>query len=76
MVHPGSGQTESVPIGAKTITIRDLSIAIVKATSDAVTYRVALEKMPSQDVEPCMGPECDVESVMSADDPPVAAQTR
>jgi hypothetical protein len=76
MVHPGSGQTESVPIGAKTITIRDLSIAIVKATSDAVTYRVAIEKMPSQDVEPCMGPECDVVSVMSADDPPVAAQTR
>ncbi len=76
MVHPGSGQTESVPIGAKTITIRDLSIAIVKATSDAVTYRVALEKMPSQNVEPCMGPECDVESVMGADDPPVVAQTR
>lgn len=38
MVHPGSGQTESVPLGAKTIAIRDLFIAIVKATSDAVTY--------------------------------------
>lgn len=76
MVHPGSGQTESVPIGATTITIRDLSIAIVKATSNAVTYRAAIETMPSQDVEPCTGPECDVESVMGADDPPIAAQTR
>lgn len=75
LVHPGSGQIESMPIGAKTINIRDLSIAIVKATSDAVTYRVAIEKTPPQEVEPCMGPECNVVSVMGADDPPVVMQT-
>ncbi len=75
MVHPGSGQTESVPLGVEAITIRDLSVKIVKATSEAITYRVAIEKMPSQVVGPCTGPECDVESVMGAADPPIAAQT-
>lgn len=75
MVHPGSGQTESTPVGTKTTNIRDLSIMIVRATSDAITYRVAIEKTPSRDVETCMGPECDVMSIMGADDPPAIAQT-
>ncbi len=72
MVHPGSGQTESTPIGTKTTNIRDLSIVIVKATPEALTYRVAIEKTRLQDLEPCKGSECDVIVDARADNPPVA----
>jgi len=76
MVHPGSGQTESTTVGTKTANIRDLSITILKATSEAITYRVAIDKTPSRDVEMCTGPDCEVVSTKGgADDPPVTAQT-
>jgi hypothetical protein len=44
LVHPASGQTETVRVGAKSIAIRDLAITIESAQPDRIRYRVAIEK--------------------------------
>lgn len=44
MIHPASGQTERFPVELKTITLRDLTLRIEKVTSEAITYRVTVEK--------------------------------
>jgi hypothetical protein len=44
LVHPASGQTETVRVGAKSIVIRDLAITIDSALPDRIRYKVAIEK--------------------------------
>ncbi len=53
LVHPGSGQTDTLPLGQRSITIRDLAITIRKTTPDQLTYSVAIQKAPPPE-PPCI----------------------
>ncbi|MEN3748950.1 hypothetical protein TPR58_17375 [Sphingomonas sp. HF-S3] len=52
LVHPGSGQTETLPLGQPGIAIRDIEITIRKASPDRLTYSVAVRK-PQPGEPPC-----------------------
>ena len=45
LVHPGSGQTETVRMGQAKANILDLAITIRKALPDRLTYSIAIERM-------------------------------
>lgn len=53
LVHPGSGQTDTLPLRQRSITIRDIEITIRKATPDQLTYSVAIQKAPPPE-PPCI----------------------
>jgi hypothetical protein len=47
LIHPAMGQRERFPVDLKTIQIRDLAIQVEAVSTDAITYRVRVEKPAS-----------------------------
>ncbi|WP_448662008.1 hypothetical protein ACG3SL_15140 [Sphingomonas sp. CJ20] len=44
LLHPGSGQIDTARLGARTFTIRDVAITVIKVSPDAITYTAAIAK--------------------------------
>lgn len=47
LIHPAMGQRERFPAGLKAIQIRDLAIQVEAVSTDAITYRVRVERPAS-----------------------------
>jgi hypothetical protein len=76
MVHPGSGQTAGTPEVSKSIQIRDLSISIVKATAEAIVYRVTIVREQPVPVDECVNETCGEATVGPDTAPPAAKRSR
>ena len=65
LVHPGSGQIETFPVGVKQAHVRDILVTITSASADKLAYSVRIEH-PEPPEAPCTSADCLVVSTVEA----------